>query len=193
MTERDTTEVSRLLLAWRDGDQSALDRLVPLVYDQLHALARRYLRSERPDHTLQTTALLHEAYLRLVGSDVEWEGRGHFLAVAAQTMRRILVDHARARMRSKRGGGAQPVPLDKAQLASPERGEDLVALNEALDRLAAVDERKVQAIELHYFGGLTNEETAKVLGVSEATVYRELRLAKAWLYRDLSPESHVAS
>lgn len=183
------TEVSRLLLAWRDGDQAALDRLVPLVYDQLHALARRHLRGERPDHTLQTTALIHEAYLRLVGSDVTWEGHGHFMAVAAQTMRRILVDHARARSRDKRGGGAAVVDLDEVQIGSPEPGPELVALDDALDRLAAFDERKARAVELHYFGGFNYDETAEALGISPATVDRDLRLAKAWLYRDLNDQT----
>jgi RNA polymerase sigma factor (TIGR02999 family) len=186
MPEAEPTEVTRLLLAWRDGDASALDRLIPLVYDQLHALAQRHLRGERADHTLQTTALIHEAYLRLVGTDVAWKGRAHFLAVAAQTMRRILVDHARARGRDKRGGGAVRVGLDDMQLASPQAGAQLVALDDALERLDGVDPRKVKVVELHYFGGLTYAETAEALGISAATVDRELRLAKAWLYRELS-------
>ncbi|HJS44303.1 MAG TPA: sigma-70 family RNA polymerase sigma factor [Gemmatimonadales bacterium] len=179
-------EVSQLLIAWKNGDGTALQRLVPLVYGELHALASRHLRGERPDHTLQTTALIHEAYLRLVGTDVAWEGRGHFLAVAAQTMRRILVDHARGRSRAKRGGGEHPVSLDEALLAAPGRGADLLALDEALERLAALDERKARAVELHYFGGLTYDETAAVLRVSPATVDRELRVAKAWLFQELS-------
>ena len=182
------TEVSRLLLAWREGDEQALARLIPLVYDELHALARRHLRDERPDHTLQTTALIHEAYLRLCGADVAWEGRVHFLAVAAQTMRRILVDHARGRGRAKRGGGDAPITLDDALVASPDRPDALLALDEALERLSALDERKGRAVELHYFGGLTYDETAEALGVSAATVDRELRVAKAWLYRELRPE-----
>jgi RNA polymerase sigma factor (TIGR02999 family) len=186
MPEAEPTEVSRLLLAWRDGNAAALDRLIPLVYEQLHALAQRHLRGERADHTLQTTALIHEAYLRLVGADVAWKGRAHFLAVAAQTMRRILVDHARAKGRDKRGAGAVRVGLDDLQLASPEAGAQLVALDDALQRLDAVDPRKVKVVELHYFGGLTYAETAEALGISPATVDRELRLAKAWLYRELS-------
>lgn len=189
MPEAEPTEVSRLLLAWRGGDASALDRLIPLVYDQLHALAQRHLRGERADHTLQTTALIHEAYLRLVGADVAWQGRPHFLAVAAQTMRRILVDHARARGRDKRGAGAARVGLDEMQLASPEASAQLVALDEALQRLDAVDPRKVKVVELHYFGGLTYSETAEAMGISAATVDRELRLAKAWLYRELGDEA----
>lgn len=179
------TEVSQLLIAWRDGDQAALARLAPLVYDELHALAQRHLRGERPDHTLQTTALIHEAYLRLCGADVAWEGRVHFLAVAAQVMRRILVDHARGRARTKRGGGDAPITLDDGLVASPDRPDDLLALDEALRRLSTLDERKGRAVELHYFGGLTYDETAAALGVSAATVDRELRTAKAWLYREL--------
>lgn len=186
MPDHETTEVSRLLVAWRDGDPSALDRLVPLVYDQLHVLAERHLRGERADHTLQTTALINEAYLRLVGTDVAWEGRAHFMAVAARTMRRILVDHARAKQRQKRGAAAERVDLDKVALAAPAAGPELVALDEALERLAALDERKARAVDLHYFGGFTYDETADLLGVSAVTVHRELRLAKAWLYRELS-------
>jgi RNA polymerase sigma factor (TIGR02999 family) len=185
MADRDMSEVSRLLLAWRAGDSAALERLLPLVYEALHALAARYMRGERPDHTLQTTALIHEAYLRLCGADVAWEGRVHFLAVAAQTMRRILVDHARARGRAKRGGGEPPIQLDDSQAASPGRPDDLLLLDEALGRLLALDERKARAVELHYFGGLTYDETAEALGVSAATVDRELRMAKAWLYREM--------
>jgi len=179
-------EVSQLLIAWKNGDGTALERLMPLVYDELHALASRHLRGERPDHTLQTTALIHEAYLRLVGADVAWEGRGHFLAVAAQTMRRILVDHARGRSRAKRGGGERPVSLDEALVVSPDRGADVLALDEALARLSTLDERKARAVELHYFGGLTYDETAAALQVSAATVDRELRFAKAWLFRELT-------
>ena len=191
MPETDKTEVSRLLLSWRDGDASALDRVIPLIYDQLHALAQRHLRGERPEHTLQTTAVIHEAYLRLVGADVAWEGRAHFMAVAAQTMRRILVDHARAKQRHKRGAGAERVDLDHVDVASPAAGAELVALDEALERLAALDERKARAVDLHYFGGFSYDETAEVLGISPATVHRELRLAKAWLYRELgeSPDA----
>lgn len=188
MPDRETTEVSRLLVAWSNGDREALERLLPLVYGELHALAARYLRGERPDHTLQTTALIHEAYLRLCGAEVAWEGRVHFLAVAAQTMRRILVDHARTRGRAKRGGGDGAVPLDEALAASPGRPDELLALDEALGRLSTLDERKARAVELHYFGGLTYDETAAVLGVSPATIDRELRMAKAWLYRELGPQ-----
>jgi RNA polymerase sigma factor (TIGR02999 family) len=185
--------VSALLLRWRGGDTSALEQLMPLVYDELHALARRQLLGERSDHTLQTTALLHEAYLRLVGSDVHWEGRVHFLAVAAQTMRRILVDHARTRSRQRRGGGLRVISIDDANPVAPEPAMDLLILDEALDRLAAMDGRKARAAELHYFGGLSYDETAEALGISAATVHRELRVAKAWLYRELGQERGAAS
>jgi len=188
MDTPDHTEVTRLLQRWRSGDRAAFEQLLPLIYDELHTLARRYMQGERTGHTLQTTALIHEAYLRLCGADVAWEGRVHFLAVAAQTMRRVLVDHARAGQRAKRGGGLVPVTLDDALMVSPGRPDDLLALDEALQRLAALDERKAAAVELHYFGGLTYDETASVLDVSAATVDRELRLAKAWLYRELRPE-----
>jgi RNA polymerase sigma factor (TIGR02999 family) len=177
MVASDTAEVSRLLLAFRSGDESALARLVPLVYDELHALARRHLHGERTGHTLQTTALIHEAYLRLVAGDARWESRIHFFAVSAGTMRRILVDHARARGRVKRGGGAAPVALESVRVAAAEPAPDVVALDEALERLAAIDARKARVVELHYFGGLTYPETATALGLSAATVDRELRMA----------------
>jgi RNA polymerase sigma factor (TIGR02999 family) len=181
----DTTEVSPLLRAWHAGDEAALEQLMPLVYEELHRLARNYLRGERADHTLQTTALLHEAYLRLVGTNVDWDGRVHFLAVAAQTMRRILVDHGRARNREKRGGGAVRITLEEGLAAAPERGIDVVALDEALERLTTLDPRKGRIVEVFYFGGLTYEETAQAVGISPATVHRELRLARAWLYNEL--------
>jgi RNA polymerase sigma factor (TIGR02999 family) len=180
--------ITALLRAWREGERDALDRLVPLVYDELRRLAGRAMQRERTDHTLQTTALLHEAYLRMLGADVEWEDRAHFYAVAAQTMRRILVDHARARGRDKRGGGSVRVPLEEGLAQAAASTPDVVALDEALSRLSTLDERKAKAVELHYFGGLTYDETARVLGVSPATVDRELRLAKAWLYRELSDQ-----
>jgi RNA polymerase sigma factor (TIGR02999 family) len=161
---------------------------MPLVYSELHAIAGRHLRGERPEHTLQPTALIHEAYLRLVGTDVEWEGRTHFLAVAARTMRRILVDHARARARRKRDPAQAPLALDEPAAVGSEPSGQLLALDEALERLSALDERKARAIELHYFGGLTYDEAAQALGISRATLHRELRVARAWLYRELSQE-----
>jgi RNA polymerase sigma factor (TIGR02999 family) len=178
--------VTRLLSAWRSGDARALDRLTPLVYDELRELARRYMRRERPNHTLQATAVVHEAFVRLVGMDVPWQDRGHFYAVAARLMRRILVDHAKARHRVKRGGPVTVVSVDVYKEdtdhvpATP--GQiDVLEIDEALERLAAQDERLAHAVELHYFGGLTYSETAKALGISEATVHRDLRLAKAWI------------
>lgn len=159
-----------------------------VVYPELHAIAHRQLRHEQPGHTLQTTALLHEAYMRLVGVDIDWEDRRHFFAVAARAMRRVLVDHARSLAREKRGGAFRIVTLDDelAQAAEgAQRATDLIALDEALDRLAAIDARKARATELHFFGGLTYDEIARALGVSAATVHRELRMAKAWLYQAL--------
>lgn len=185
MAHDDSADVSRLLEAWRDGDAAALDRLMPLVYDELHALAHRQLQSERDGHTLQTTALLHEAYLRLMGADVPWEGRVHFFAVAARAMRRVLVDHARGARREKRGGGARPVTLDES-LSSGEPPADLLELDDALERLAAIDERKARAIELHYFAGLGYDEIAQALAISPATVHRDLRMARAWLQREMA-------
>jgi RNA polymerase sigma factor (TIGR02999 family) len=177
-----------LIAAWRSGDVAALNQLMELLYAELHALARRHLRAEATGHTLQTTALIHECYLRLVGSDVDWKDRVHFLAVAATTMRRVLVDHARARRSAKRGGDVTPVTFDEAIAATGERTADVLELDEALERLFALDQRKGRIIELVYFGGLTYQETAMALEISEATVHRELRLAKAWLYRELTPE-----
>jgi RNA polymerase sigma factor (TIGR02999 family) len=179
-------EVTGLLHRWRDGDAAALEQLVPLVYDQLHRLARHYLRGERSGHTLQTTALVHEACLRLIGpSPADWNGRAHFYAVAARVMRRLLVDHARARRGPRRGGEAIRVALDGAAVV-PERADDLVALDDALRRLAELDPRKIQIVELRYFGGLSVEETADALGVSAITVKREWPRIKAWLFRELA-------
>lgn len=185
MGEGEAGEVTRLLVRWRDGDAAAFERLLPLVYDELRVIAGRQLRRERPDHTLQTTALVHEAYLRLVGSDVSWEGRPHFLAVAATCMRRILVDHARARGRQKRDPGQRvPSPAE-----GPERlpldSLDLIALDTAMEKLMGVDHRKGRALELYYFGGLSYEEMAPLLAISPATVHRELRSARAWLSKEL--------
>jgi RNA polymerase sigma-70 factor (ECF subfamily) len=187
MTTDSPEEVTLLLLAWSDGDQAALDKLVPLVYEELHRLAHRYIRRERPGNTLQTTALAHEAYLRLIDAkSVRWQNRAHFFAVAAQTMRRILVDLARTRHSLKCGGGAQQVSFDGLLLASPERGVDLLALDEALARLAALNPRQSQVVELRYFGGLTLEEVSEVIKISPRTVRSDWRLAKVWLYRELN-------
>jgi RNA polymerase sigma factor (TIGR02999 family) len=175
--------VTALLRAWRAGDRGALDRLIPLVHDELHRLALGYMRGERPDHTLQATALVNEAYLKLVRADVDWRDRAHFFAVAATTMRRILVDHARTKGRVKRGGVA--VSLEESVLVAPDREAELLAIDEALTRLAGNDERAARVVELHYFGGLTYDEIAEALGISAATVDRDLRFAKAWLYREL--------
>jgi RNA polymerase sigma-70 factor, ECF subfamily len=178
--------VKQLLQELSGGDQQALNRLVPLVYEQLRTLASRFLRSERPDHTLRATALVHEAYMHLVNADLTWQDRRHFYAVAARVMRRILVDHARSQKRQKRGGGAAQIPLDEAVLVGPDISPDVLNLDESLQRLSALDGRKAQIIELLFFGGLTYEEIAGVLDISPATVHRELKMAKAWLYRDLS-------
>lgn len=179
--------VTQLLLAWSRGDRSALDRLMPLVYDELRALARRSLRRERSGHTLQGTALVHEAYLKLVDQrQVRWQDRAHFFAVAAQVMRRILVDHARRHGAAKRGSGRPGLPPDEAEaLGLPAPLVDLVALDRALDRLAALDERQARIVVLRFFGGLTIEETAEVQQISPATVKNEWSLARAWLHREL--------
>jgi RNA polymerase sigma factor (TIGR02999 family) len=174
-----------LLRAWQGGDRDALDRLLPVVYDELSGLARRALHGERPDHTLQTRALVHEAYLRLVDADISFQDRAHFMAVAARTMRRVLVDHARARRRDKRGGGAVRIDLDKVSLPAPDGNLDLLDLHDALERLDAFDARKSAIVELYFFGGLSYDETAEAMGVAAATVDRELRLAKAWLKVEL--------
>jgi RNA polymerase sigma factor (TIGR02999 family) len=178
--------ITELLLAWNKGDDQALDRLMPLVHDELHRLAHHYIAGERPGHPLQTTALVNEAYLRLIDSSrVRWHNRAHFFAVSAQLMRRILVDMARARQKLKRGGGAIQVALDEAAVLAHEPSADLVALDEALNTLAAFDERKSKVVELRFFGGLSVEETAEVLKVSAVTVMRDWGLAKAWLLREL--------
>jgi RNA polymerase sigma factor (TIGR02999 family) len=177
--------VSGLLRAWGDGDRGALDRLTPIVYDELRRLASRYMRGERPGHSLQTTALVNEAYIRLVDyRGMRWQDRAHFFAVSAQLMRRILVDHAR-RHNLKRGGGVQHVSFEDTAEVGSNRAADLLALDDALDALARVDPRKVQVVEMRYFGGLSVEETADVLKVSPITVMRDWSTAKAWLYREL--------
>lgn len=189
MTTSETGErgpVTALLARLRDGDAAALDRLVPLVHAELRRLARAQLRRERPGHTLQATALAHEAYLRLVGLDaIDWRDRAHFFGVAAGVMRRILIDHARRRRAARRGGGAPPVPLEDVDAAAPERPEELIALDEALERLRALDPRQERIVELRFFGGLEVAETAAVLGVSERTVKRDWAVARAWLRAEL--------
>lgn len=179
--------ITKLLLDWRDGDGGALDRLMPLVYEELRRMANHYLRNERKGHTLQTAALVNEVYLRLIDHEnIAWQNRAHFFGVAAQAMRRILVDHARARNYQKRGGGAQQVSLDQAASLAGDRAAELIALDEALQELAKMDERKARVVELRYFGGLSMEETAEALGVSVPTVTRDWNTAKAWLMRELS-------
>jgi RNA polymerase sigma factor (TIGR02999 family) len=180
-------EVTQLLVAWRNGDQDARDELMPLVYQELHRLAHQYMSRERPGHTLQTSALVNEAFLRLADQrDVQWQNRAHFIGIAGQMMRRILVDYARNRGYAKRGGSALQVSLDEELIVSEERSAEVVALDDALQSLARLDERKSRLVELRFFGGLSIEETAEVLGVSPGTVMRDWTLAKAWLRREMS-------
>ena len=179
-------EVSQLLAAWSDGDEAARDELIPLVYEELRRLAHRYMNRERPGHTLQTSALVNEAFVRLVDQrDVHWQNRAHFFGIAAQMMRRILVDHARSRHYAKRGGDARQVSFDEALIVSEERTAEVVALDEALKGLAEIDQRKSQIVELRFFGGLSIDETAEVLKVSPGTVMRDWTLAKAWLRKQI--------
>jgi len=179
--------ITQLLAKWRDGNQSALDELYPLVYDELHRLARRYMSRERRGHTLQTTALINEAYVRLVDQkNVHWANRSHFFAISAQIMRRILIDHARRHLYAKRGGGAQRVSLEEVAAITPNASRELVRLDEALKSLAEMDPRRSQVVELRYFGGLNNEEIAGVLNISANTVTRDWNMARAWLYQQLS-------
>jgi RNA polymerase sigma factor (TIGR02999 family) len=176
--------VTQLLINWRNGDKAAFDQLMPIVYEELRRMARRFMGRERRDHTLQTSALINEAYLRLVDQEsANWQNRAHFFAVAAQVMRNILIDHARSHHYEKRGGGTKKVSLDDAIILTDERAAELVALDDALTSLAAVDPRKSRIIELRFFGGLNIEETAEVIGLSPTTVQREWRAARAWLYR----------
>jgi RNA polymerase sigma factor (TIGR02999 family) len=187
MTNVPTQEITRLLAEWAGGDRAALDRLTPLVHAELRRIARRQMSGERHGHTLQATALVNEAYLRLAGQGgFEWQSRAHFFAVCAQVMRHILIDHARAHARDKRGGGAAHVSLDEAAVVAGERASELLALDEALRALEAVDAQKGRIVELRYFTGLSVEETAEVLKISPTTVRREWRRAKAWLYRAIS-------
>jgi RNA polymerase sigma-70 factor, ECF subfamily len=179
-------EITTQLLAWNRGDAAALERLIPAVYQELRHMAERYLRQENSGHTLQPTALVHEAYLRLIDqTQVEWHNRAHFFGVAAQMMRRILVDHAKTKHRAKRGGDATKLSLDEALNYGQERAPELLALDDALQGLAAFDERKSRVVELRYFGGLSVEETAQVLDISAQTVMRDWNMAKAWLYQQL--------
>lgn len=180
-------EVTALLIDWSSGNKAALDRLMPLVDRELHRLARHYMQQERPGHTLQTTALVNEAYLKLIDQrQVHWKNRAHFFALCAQLMRRILVDHARKRKYAKRGGDAQRISLDEAMAVSPARSADLISLDDALEKLAAIDARKGKVVEMRFFGGLTVEETAEALSVSPLTVKRDWKMAKAWLYNSLN-------
>ena len=186
-----TRTVTELLRAWGSGESAAVDELVPLVYDELRRQAKQFMRAQDAGHTLQTTALVHEAYLRLVGpSPVQWKSRAHFFGVAAKAMRSILVDHARARSAAKRGGAAHPVTLSEATdmhaVSDAERGVDVIALDDALSRLSVLDSRKSQLVELRYFGGLGIDEAAAMLGISPATAKREWTMARAWLKRELS-------
>ena len=191
MSTLSSKQVTQLLIDWSNGDKAALDRLIPLVYDERRRLARHYMRRERAGNTLQTTALVNEAYLRLIDQrNVRWQNRAHFFAIAAQLMRRILVDRARKRYNSKRGGGVRKVSLDEPAVVSRERGADLIEPNDALEGLEAIDQRKSKVVELRFFGGLNIEETAEVMAISPATVQREWSMAKAWLYREISREYH---
>jgi RNA polymerase sigma factor (TIGR02999 family) len=180
------SELTRLLRAWSDGDREALDRLTPLVVDELRRIAHRYVDRERGEHTLQATALVNEAWLRLIDTDqVRWEDRAHFFGICARIMRRILIDAARARMTEKRGGGALRVTLD-AELPVATREAEILDVDEALQALTAIDERKASVVELRFFGGLSAEQTAHVLGISEQSVHRDWRIARSWLLRELS-------
>jgi len=180
------SDITRLLLAWSDGDQAALEKLLPLIEQELHRIARRYMRRENPGHTLQTTALVNEAYFRLIDQrDVHWQNRAHFFGIAAQIMRRILMNYARDRQRDKRGGKAVQVSLSEVAVITEEKSDELIALDESLKRLAVIDERKCRVVELRYFGGLSVEETAEVLGISTITVARDWKMAKAWLAREI--------
>jgi RNA polymerase sigma factor (TIGR02999 family) len=184
----DSRSVTQMLREWSAGNAEILDSLMPLVYEELRLQAARFLRKERPNHTLQTTALIHEAYLKLIDQKaVEWQNRAHFFAIASTAMRRILVDHARERHREKRGGAAENLPLDEAlPVSANERSVDLIALDDALNRLAKLDKRQAKVVELRYFSGLSIDETAEILGVSNATVRLDWNLAKAWLRQEIT-------
>ena len=184
MSSPDPQQITQLLLAWGQGNEAARDQLIPLIYDELRRLARKHLRRERPGHTLQTSALVNEAYLRMAGQSVSWQGRAHFFGIAARLMRQILVDHARLRDNAKHGGDWRRVSLDAADVGQ-DQSADILALDEALQALAQMSPQQSRIIELRFFGGLTIEETAEVLGVSHSTIEREWRVARAWLWRDL--------
>ncbi len=186
--ENSTNDITRILIRWNDGDKHALDSLIPLVQKELNLIAHRYLRRESPAHTLQTAALVNEAYIKMIDQNrARWNNRAHFFAVAAMIMRRILIEHARRNLRNKRGGGAVKVSLDEERVdISDERAADLVALDEALQRLALEDPQKARLVELRFFGGMSIEETAEVLGIGTATVNRQWRVVKAWLYNEIS-------
>jgi RNA polymerase sigma factor (TIGR02999 family) len=183
--EAESHRVTELLVAWSKGDERALEALTPLVYDELRRLARSYMRQERSGHTLQSTALVHEAFLRLIDQRVQWNSRAHFFGIAAQMMRRILVDHAKAQSTAKRGAGALRIELDEGLATAPSRDVDLLALDEALERLTKLDPQRSRIVELRFFGGLSNEESAEVLGVSPATIQRQWAGARAWLFHEL--------
>jgi RNA polymerase sigma factor (TIGR02999 family) len=187
-TQDPTTQVTKLLVQMRNGDEDAVNQLMPLLYGELRALAQRHMSRERSSHTLQATAVVNEAYMRLIGADIDFKDRAHFFAVAARTMRRILVDHAKSKRRHKRGSGAAVLSLEEALVVDPSSDGGISDLDEAMQRLAAFDKRKHDVIELHFFGGLTYDEIAAALSISPATVHREVRMAKAWLYRELGPE-----
>ena len=191
MTTQTTHEVTGLLQAWGQGDEEALRKLMPLVYRELRQAARRYMAGEKPGHLLQTTALVNETYLRLVGvQKVSWQNRAHFLAICAQLMRRVLTDFARSRRYQKRSGKVIRVPFTEALWVAPQSDTDLAALDEAMKKLAAVDERKSRVVEMRFFGGLTVQESAEVLKVSQDTVMRDWKMAKVWLLRELNGEGH---
>ena len=192
MSKSSSQELTHLLLAWRQGEREALNKLIPVIYEELRRIAHSYIRGEHKGHTLQTTALVNEAYLRLIDcSRVNWQNRAHFLAVSAQLMRRILIDYARSRGYQKRGGAMERISLEESQIVSEGRDLDLLELDEALQALAAVDARKCQVVELRFFGGLTAEETAEVLGVSPDTVLRDWKLARTWLAREMKKQARV--
>lgn len=187
MNDSGSKDVTRLLEEWSAGSREAMDSLIPIVYDELHRMAKHYMNSQSSGHTLQTTGLIHEAYVKLAdGKDKRWENRAHFFAAAAQAMRHILIDHARSKQAGKRGGAPYKISLEDVGMVSVERAEEVIALDEALNSLEALDERKARVVELRYFGGLTVEETAEVLKISTVTVIRDWNFSKTWLLRELS-------